>query len=208
MPKSKARRTKAASSGRSVAWGGPAKAGDRRWNYVILAVVVAAVGYGAFAWWTSARTETDFLALAEQGRDGLAAVRSSPSQGRDHLAPGQSYSYASAFPTSGPHDPTPTAPGLYRTQQPPTRLVHALEHGNIVVYYDRPDAAVMARLEDWARLYDGQWSGLVVTPGRGLGSKIVLTAWTKRLDLDSFEPATAAAFIDAYRGRGPEHPVR
>ena len=40
------------------------------------------------------------------------------------------------------------------------------------------------------------------------GEAIVLTAWTKRLRLDPFDPAAAAAFIDAYRGRGPEHPVR
>ncbi len=208
MPKSRSKRAKAASSGRPLAWGGTAKAGDRRWNYLLAVALVAAVGYGGFAWWESARSEDAFLALAEQGRERLQAVESLPSKGRDHLSPGQTYSYASQFPTSGPHDPTPTPPGFYRSRQRPTQLVHALEHGNIVVYYDRPGAEVMAQLEDWAKLYDGQWSGLVVTPGRGLDSKIVVTAWTKRLELATFDPASAAAFIDAYRGRGPEHPVR
>ena len=42
----------------------------------------------------------------------------------------------------------------------------------------------------------------------GLGQSVVLTAWAKRLDLDRFDPAPAAAFIDGYRGRGPENPVR
>ncbi len=42
----------------------------------------------------------------------------------------------------------------------------------------------------------------------GLGSDLVLTAWTKRLRLASFDAPLAAAFVDAYRGRGPEHPVR
>jgi hypothetical protein len=37
---------------------------------------------------------------------------------------------------------------------------------------------------------------------------VVLTAWRKILKLDSFEPAAAAAFIDTYRGRGPEKRVR
>ena|SRR5918996_4475010 len=79
---------------------------------------------------------------------------------------------------------------------------------NIVTYYDKPGAEGMKRLEGWAGLHDGQWSGLVVTPAAGLGEAVVLTAWTKRLELDTFNPAGAAAFIDAYRGRGPEHPVR
>jgi hypothetical protein len=37
---------------------------------------------------------------------------------------------------------------------------------------------------------------------------VVLTAWRKILKLDTFEPASAAAFVDAYRGRGPENKVR
>ena len=42
----------------------------------------------------------------------------------------------------------------------------------------------------------------------GLGKSVVLTAWRKILKLDSFEPAAAAAFVDTYRGRGPEKRVR
>jgi hypothetical protein len=35
-----------------------------------------------------------------------------------------------------------------------------------------------------------------------------LTAWTKKLSLVQFDEAAAAAFIDAFRGRGLENPVR
>ena len=35
-----------------------------------------------------------------------------------------------------------------------------------------------------------------------------MTAWRKRLRLKTFDASAAAAFIDAYRGRGPENPVR
>ena len=124
------------------------------------------------------------------------------------LTPANPTLYQDRFPTSGPHDPTWTPPGVYTNPGAPTQLVHALEHGNIVIYYDEPRSEVLALLERWADLYDDQWSGLVVTPAAGLGSAVVLTAWTKRLELIPFEPAAAAAFVDAYRGRGPEHPVR
>ena len=42
----------------------------------------------------------------------------------------------------------------------------------------------------------------------GLEASVILTAWTRVLTLDGFDRDAAAAFIDAYRGRGPEHPVR
>ena len=69
-----------------------------------------------------------------------------------------------------------------------------------------PDA--LADLKDWAALYTGTWDGVVLTPMERLGEEVVLTAWTKTLRLEPFDAALAAAFIDRYRGRGPEHPVR
>jgi hypothetical protein len=208
MPKSKTKRRKGSSHDRSVAWGGPAKPRDRRWNYAILGAVVLAIGYGAYARWNAATTERVFTALAESGQGALQRVESIPSKGRGHLSPGQTYHYQSRFPTSGPHDLRWTPTGVYEEPQRPTQLVHALEHGNIVIYYDESGDQAMPQLKEWAGLYDGQWSGLVVTPSPGLGNAVALTAWTKRLELASFDPATAAAFIDAYRGRGPENPVR
>ena len=90
----------------------------------------------------------------------------------------------------------------------PGQLVHALEHGNVVIYYDTPGPEVLAILKDWAGLYTGTWDGVVVAPMDGLGGDLVLTAWTKTLRLRSFDAGLAAAFVDAHRGRGPEHPVR
>lgn len=191
-----------------MTWGGAVRARDRRWNFAILAAVVLAALYGAYAWWDSAGIEGTFMAHAAEGESALERVESIRSQGRTHLDPGQPYAYQNRFPTSGPHDLAWTPPGVYDQPQRPTQIVHALEHGNIVIYYDEPGPEAMERLERWAGLYDDQWSGLVVTPAPGLGEAVVLTAWTRRLELGSFEPAAAAAFIDAYRGRGPEHPVR
>ena len=45
-------------------------------------------------------------------------------------------------------------------------------------------------------------------PQPGIGQTVVLTAWIKRLMLPNFERPAAAAFIDLYRGRGPEKRVR
>ena len=63
-------------------------------------------------------------------------------------------------------------------------------------------------MKDWTALYGGHWDGVVATPSSGLGKAVVLTASRKILRLDEFDPAAAAAFIDRFRGRGPEKPMR
>ncbi len=213
MPKSKSRskkkkRRQSAGTG-DIPWGGPYSARKRRRDIAIVAVVLAAIGGGGgFLWWQSQRAEAEFLTLAAAGESALARVRNMASAGGGHLNPGQTQVYESRIPTSGIHDRRWVKPGMYDTPQRPTQLVHAVEHGNIVIYYQRPGAAVLETLEGWTGLYGGQWDGIVVTPLSGPGETVVLTAWRKRLDLSPFDPAAAAAFIDAYRGRGPENPVR
>ena len=211
MPKSKSKRkTKsAAREGGAIPWGGKASPSTRWINLILAVLLLGAVAAGGTYWFLGARSEWAFQALADQGRDRLAAaVTSDPNHGRGHGAHGALYHYDRTFPTSGRHDPVWTETGFYRAPQRVGQIVHALEHGNIVIYYDSAAPEVLETLKDWAGHYDGQWDGLVVVQMDGLGSDLVLTAWTKTLRLTSFDAPLAAAFIDAYRGRGPEHPVR
>lgn len=175
-------------------------------------VVIGAVGVGAlwvvWDWQRGSNANEEFLGLAQQGAGALARVDRRASIGAGHTQPGESVSYDDAHPTSGRHDPSWVDPGVYDSVQPAPRLVHSVEHGMVVVYYDEPTPEVMRTLREWAGLYNGAWSGIVVAPSPGLGQEIVLTAWNRSLRLDPFDPAAAAAFIDRFRGRGPENPVR
>ena len=186
----------------------PARTGMELWKMGVLGVLAVAVAWGGWSWWRYSAGEGRFLALAAVGAGGLDAVEKHQDPGGGHLRPGQSAGYRDRMPTAGAHDPKWIDPGVYDTPQLPTRLVHSLEHGMIVIYYDRPQAEVMETLTAWAGLYGAQWSGLVVVPNPGLDDGIVLTAWQRSLKLEPFDAATAAGFIDRYRGRGPEHPVR
>ncbi len=209
MARVKTKRRKTAAGGRQLAWGGVYSQGKRRRDYVIVAAAVIVVAAGAaLYWWRAAGTERAFLELAGQGRPALTRVQTFDSASPRHLNPNEPVEYPGRFPTSGDHYPTRVEPGFYSQEQIPAELVHAAEHGNAVIYYDEPGDEVIATLRGWARLYGGIWDGVVVTPMPGLGATVVLTAWTKRLTLQSFDPAAAAAFIDAFRGRGPENPVR
>ena len=209
MPKSRKRKRSRRAKPHDIPWGGGQQRPHRsRGRVIAIAVLVVLIAGGGFLWWRAFSAERDFLALAERGKGALSRVKTGIGAGGGHLSPGQAYSYADRFPTSGPHDRVWTAPGFYEVPQPPTRLVHAAEHGNIVIYYDKPATGVLDTLKGWTSLYDAQWSGIVVTPMSGSGETIVFTAWNKTLRLKRFAATAAAAFIDAYRGRGPEHPVR
>ena len=167
-----------------------------------------AVLAGGGLWQTQQPDEAAFLDLVGQHEGPLKGVRTMPDLGRTHMTPGQTFEYPGPYPTSGPHSTVWTRTGVYDDLPPDVELVHALEHGNIVIYYDQIDEKDLATLEQWADLYDAQWSGIVVARNPGIGDKVVLTAWRKILSQTSFDEIAAAAFIDTYRGRGPEHPVR
>lgn len=140
----------------------------------------------------------------EQAVPGPVGTETLPDEGRWHLEPNEHWEYRSSPPTSGPHDPKWIDAGFYTTVQPPERLVHSLEHGEVVIYYDRLAPSVRATLKEWAKRHPGKWDGVIVVPLPGLGQGIVLTAWRKRLRLDPFDAARAQAFLDAFLGHGPE----
>lgn len=170
-----------------------------------IALIVLGIGY---YFWSSASEKSVFQKAASSGKSVLSKIKTIASKGTTHLRAGQGHNYQDAYPTSGPHETRSTQTGFYTTRQRPTRLVHALEHGNIVIYYDKPGEEVLKTLRSWAALYSGPWDGVVVTPSAGIGQTVVLTAWTKRLSLEKFNRDEAATFIDMFRGRGPENRVR
>ena len=208
MPKSRIRKKSAKGKAKPIDWGGPPTKGSGRINLVLGAVALAALVAGGAYFWQLQQAGGAFDILIAEGQAALARVERTTDHGGGHLQPGQGHSYDTAFPTSGIHDLTPLNPGFYTTPQRATQLVHSVEHGHIVIYYDDPGAETRAAIEDWTALFGGHWDGVVAVPSSGLGKGVVLTAWRKILKLDSFEPAAAAAFVDAYRGRGPENMVR
>jgi len=216
MPKSKTRKNKPTTQAKTKS-GGPgygANIGKTSGKTNLVASLVAAVvivGAG-FYWWTAKQANTEIeaevVALAKDGQATLENVRTTTSQGNGHLGIGQEKRYVEPFPTSGDHAASGINAGFYSREIPKINLVHNLEHGNIVIYYDTPGDAAITTLKSWTSRYTGGWDGVVAVPSAGLGDTIVLTAWTKLMRLETFDQAAAAAFMDAYRGRGPENKVR
>lgn len=177
--------------------------------YIIgLVLVICVIAPVPLHYWYRAEAGRTFATHVAQGASLLRDVEVVEDYGRYRLMRNEAYQYPDLFPTTGPHDPDWISPGFYNSPRGPTFLVRALARGIVVIYYDQLKLSVLETLKNWAALFPGDRDGLIVVAHPGLDSGIVLTAWTRRLRLASFDPDAAAAFIDAYRGRGPEGQVR
>ena len=149
------------------------------WKWAMIGGVVVLAGWLGWQWQVNRGLEAAFLEHAHSGQDSLAHVKAGHDAGGGHIAPGQSAGYSERFPTSGPHDRNWIDPGVYDSILPSTKLVHSVEHGMVVIYYDAPPPEAMTMLKEWAGLYVGPWSGVVLTKAPGIGEEVVLTAWNR-----------------------------
>lgn len=179
------------------------------WTAVLIAgLAVVALAWAGWAWRQGRQAGDGFQVLVAQGQPALAKVETGTDVGRGHVNPGQAVGYPGRPATSGQHWPSWVDAGFYTEERPAESLVHSLEHGNLVIYYEQPGTEALDTLKGWAERFRGQWDGVVVVPYKGLGQAVLLTAWNKSLRQERFDRAGAAAFVDAFRGRGPENPVR
>jgi hypothetical protein len=127
------------------------------------------------------------------------------------------FKYNSNPPSSGMHADQTVIWGIYDEAVPTISSVHNLEHGGVVIRYG-PDVP-QSEVGEISAYYLGDPNGLVVAPMPGLKDDIALTAWTldqgrtndenyegegRIAKCKSFDEDVFDAFIDTFRGRGPE----
>lgn len=123
--------------------------------------------------------------------------------------------YSSLPATSGPHwDPSGVANwGVYSTPQNETQLIHNLEHGGMVLWYDpdRLDAGGVETLAQYVtRQTESGVSGrykFILTPWGGedeLPAPVVVTSWRWSLELEEADTAAIDAFVAEHYGIAPE----
>jgi len=156
-------------------------------------------------------TPIEAQTLPDQGDDALLSdVEEFPSEGAAHVSSDTQVDYDTDPPTSGPHYNQWADPGYYAEPVPAGDLVHSLEHGNVVVYYD--PAALTPEAEEslraFAQAHTDQWAAVIVVPNPDAESPYVLTAWRTMLRMDGYDAETVRAFLAEYIGRGPENSVR
>ncbi|MBX0286541.1 DUF3105 domain-containing protein [Haloarcula salinisoli] len=142
----------------------------------------------------------------------LSAVEQFPNEGTQHVSESQNIDYEQSPPLSGPHYDRPTEGGFYEESQPAGNIVHSLEHGAVVIYYDDGALNESSRtsLQEFAQTHTGTWRSVIVlpNPNESAESDFVLTAWRNRMYMDSYDAQTVYEFLSEFLGRGPENPVR
>jgi hypothetical protein len=136
------------------------------------------------------------------------------SEGREHTT--DKVTYKANPPMTGRHDPSPAEDGIYGTDTPAdTHLVHALEHGRVVVWV-KPSVPADARasIRAMSEQDDNYQTLLVRRPNMPFA--VAATAWNQdpqpngtgnTLGCPQWSPEVIdalRAFRDEHRGNGPE----
>ena len=97
--------------------------------------------------------------------------------------------YLTSPPTSGDHAQAPAQVGFYRTTPPSDeKLVHSLEHGNVVMYWD-PSKLDEAQFTLLNTLYNDLRSEkpCLILAQRAMDKPIAITSWGYLAFLDGFD---------------------
>jgi hypothetical protein len=119
---------------------------------------------------------------------------------------GKKVGYSDAPPTSGEHWSRPASCGFYTEDLPDERIVHNLEHGNIVVSYNFTNPAQVTGLRDALEdieLFD-DW-GVARPYDRIADGQVAIAAWGHLHIMNGVSPGELALFFEGLAGvNGPE----
>jgi hypothetical protein len=138
------------------------------------------------------------------GEAGCGPVEEHEDEGQDHVD--TTPQYGTNPPTSGPHLQTPSSGGFFDEDSPvePGALVHNLEHGQIVFWYD-PEAP-QTTIDAIEAVVDEQPEALLAVPWPDIESpyQFAMTAWTRSQHCRQVSEDVVNAFRAEFQGKGPE----
>ena len=125
---------------------------------------------------------------------------------KDHLDEGVRVEYNSIPPTSGDHWRQWSRCGFFPVRIPDERLVHNLEHGNIVVSFNLTTSEEVGRLREVLEDIDlsADW-GVSRTYDRIPSGTVALAAWGVSDTMSGIDPERIRSFFETFAGeQGPE----
>jgi len=109
-------------------------------------------------------------------------------------------------PTSGNHLAQTSPYGFLGDTLIPEAVVHNMEHGTVVLWYQPDDPTLAAQVNQLVRALGSQC--IVAGTYRDMTFPIAATVWGRVLPLHSYDETQLRAFISEYRGsEGPESGV-
>lgn len=143
------------------------------------------------------------------GTDPAAAnctgIETHPDEGNQHVDPGTDVVYGTVPPTSGSHYPEAADSGFYTGPVPEEALVHSLEHGIVVIWYD-PDAPDEV-LDDLEQVQTQEPTATIVAPHDNLPEPytFAVTGWRASMMCEQVAQAPIDRFRSRFQGRGPQN---
>lgn len=139
---------------------------------------------------------------------GCTRVERYPDLGREHIEEGETAQYNSNPPTSGPHYGVPAETGFYAPDSgiEPERVVHNLEHGQIVIWY-RPGVEDLGFLQEQVESLVAQEPlATIGAPYAEMneGYNIVITSWGKARACVNASQVVVDDFRRRFQGDAPE----
>lgn len=119
--------------------------------------------------------------------------------------------YNSDPPTSGPHYPEEAQAGFYETnnyQYPAAYLVHNLEHGYVIFWYNcnNLDEAACTELKSQINIVMDEVNNVKVIayPWDSIDVPVAMTSWGRLQKVETFNASQARAFYQTNLNRSPE----
>jgi hypothetical protein len=138
-----------------------------------------------------------------------------PVMAAEHIPDGQqATNYNTDPPTSGQHYAQPAEAGFYEEAPVDEQLVHNLEHGHIVVYYNcsKLDASACDELKQGIRqamesagvTENTRTLKIVAVPRTSMENLVTYTSWGRMYRAEAFERDELLLFVEQNRNRAPE----
>ena len=131
-------------------------------------------------------------------------VKTFPSAGASHVD--GHVDYKTNPPTSGNHFEIPSEDGAYFESPPMEHLVHAMEHGRVILWF-QPNASAQLKGQMKALFDEDDYHVLLAPNTRKMPSQVAASSWTRSITCAKVTDKTWDAlrlFRDRYRDQGPE----
>lgn len=152
-----------------------------------------------------------------QGSQPVGGEETVATMGNTHIAQGSlsPVRYNTTPPTSGPHYPGLAPWGTNRQSQRYEQVIHNLEDGGVIVYYQCPEGCpeLIDQLSEVVKPYADGGRKVMLVPNdptwtengnqplhEDMGTAIALTSWQRIDKFDDFDADRIRAFIDRYEG--------
>jgi hypothetical protein len=192
----------------------------RRSNMITIGIAVVIIAAVTVFIINERSAETEAAAAPEgvpADEAGCDPVEEHEEEGNQHVDPNQEVQYETSPPTSGDHWPPELVADadFYPDTVPEESLVHNLEHGQIVIWYDADASTeVTDNLEEFTDSQndpDALPAGATTPPIVSVpyddvpeGKSYVMTAWTQSQACSSYSLEAINEFRERFQGRSPE----